>query len=174
MALERKRQALDETMSLLNTMRARGPANSFKVMTFEGSAGLKQMLWNELKTKGEICMFCTDGTLASAAGTRWAEKYRSFITEKKIPQRALENTLARHALEETKINNYKDFYEVRYLSKNVVDIQQEITIHDEVVSIYNWNIESEEIKIGIEIHNAHYAALMKSVFENYWDMAVKP
>lgn len=173
-ALERQRSLLDETMSLLQNLRVEGPANAFKVMTFEGTAGLKQMLWNELKTKGEICMFSSDFTLASAAGNRWAEKFRALITERKIPQRSLENTTARHVLEETKVSGYKDVYEVRYLPKEMLDIQQEITIHDGIVSIYNWNIDNEEIKIGIEIHNKQYAAFMKTVFESYWVKALVP
>ncbi|HSX30585.1 MAG TPA: helix-turn-helix domain-containing protein [Candidatus Saccharimonadales bacterium] len=174
MALERKRQAYDETMLLLSALRKSDPKNSFKVMTFEGTAGLKQMLWNELKTKGEICMFCADDTLASAAGVRWAEKYRSFIAERRIHQRALENATARHVLEETKVSDYKDYYTVRYLPKTIMDIQQELTIHDDVVSIYNWNIDNEEIKIGIEIHSPTYAAFMKSIFESYWKAASSP
>ncbi len=173
-ALARQRSVLDETMHMLQTVRGEAPASSFKVVTFEGSAGLKQMLWNELKTKGEICIFSTDETLASAAGARWAEKYRALITERKISCRSLENSDARHALEETKVIAYKDYYKVRYLPREALDIQQELTIHDDIVSIYNWNVDSEEVKIGVEIHNKKYAEFLKKVFETYWVLAKLP
>jgi len=80
---------------------------------------------------------------------------------------------APHVLDSTK-TNYEKAYKVRYLDKKVLNIRQELTIHEDVVSIYNWYTNRDEIKIGIEIHSAQYAAFMKAIFETYWKMAKPP
>lgn len=170
--LAKQRSILDEVVPTLKSLGQGKPESGYKVMTFEGVAGLKQMLWSELKTKGEICIFAA-GVLDMLAGTRWAEKYRARELEKKFPHRALENPNAAHVLEQTKIN-YDEIYAVRYLDKKILDIRQELSIHDDIVSIYNWDTDRDEIKIGIEIHSQQYATFMKAIFETYWKQASPP
>ena len=158
--------ALTELYTNKNTR----PNDSFTIDTFEGSAGLKQMLWNELKTAGEICIYAHD-TLDQVAGKRWAEKYRAEITDRKIPHRVLENTDSRHVLDHTKVVDYKTIYNVRFLTRSILDLQQELTIHDDIVSIYNWNSDGEGAKVGLEIHNQQFADFQRAIFETYWKMA---
>lgn len=142
----------------------------FTIDTYEGSAGLKQMLWNELKTQGELCVYSHD-TLDQVAGNKWAESYRAEITSRGVPHRVLENTDSRHVLEHTKIADYKTIYDVRFITRDVLDLQQELTIHDDTVSIYNWNRDGKGIKVGLEIHNQQFADFQRAIFENYWKIA---
>ena len=158
------------SLTELYTNKKSDPEDFFTIDTFEGSAGLKQMLWNELKTEGEICIFAHD-SLDQVAGRRWAENYRAEMTERKVPHRVLENTDATHVLEHTKIDDYKTIYDVRFLTRDVLDLQQELTIHDNVVSIYNWNKDGEGVKVGLEIHNQQFADFQRAIFETYWKMA---
>jgi sugar-specific transcriptional regulator TrmB len=167
--LAQQRAAISDTLPVLRQIGKQKIDFGYKVLTFEGVAGLKQMLWNELKANGEICIFASE-VLDKLAGTRWAEKYRAQEVEKKIMHRALENPDALHVLDRTKIN-YAPFYKVRYVDKKILDIRQELSIHDDVVSIYNWNTDRDEIKIGIEVHSLQYAAFMKAIFETYWKLA---
>jgi len=146
------------------------PREFFTISTFEGSAGLKQMLWNELKTKGELCVYSHD-TLDQVAGRRWAENYRAEITERQVPHRVLENFDGKHVLETTEVEDYKTIYNVRFLERDVLNLQQELTIHDDVVSIYNWNRTGEGVKVGLEIHNQQFADFQKAIFESYWKIA---
>jgi sugar-specific transcriptional regulator TrmB len=149
----------------------RAPSDShFSISTYDGAAGLKQMLWNELKTKGEILVWSNE-SLDRAAGRRWAEKFRLELTERAIPQRGIENIDDIHVLDHTKVENYGDIYKPRFLSREIIDIKQEMTIHDDTVSIYNWGIDGKSSKVGLEIHNKQFANFQRSVFETYWNLA---
>lgn len=169
--LKAKRSVLNTTIQAI-TQLAQSNTNKdfFSIDTYEGVSGIRQMLWNELKTKGEICAFVHE-TLDHAAGRRWAEKYRATITNKAIPHRVLENVDSNHVLETTQVENYKDIYKVRYLSRSILDIKQEMTIHDDTVSIYNWGTSTTDEKVGLEIHNQQFADFIKSMFETYWKLA---
>lgn len=170
--LKNQRAVFNQLLPALSAIKkeSKAGATNFAIQTFEGVAGLKQMLWNELKTKGEICIFAYE-TLDDVAGQRWAEKYRSLMVERNLPHRVIENIDAKHVLEHTKVNDYKQIYQVRYLPRNILDIQQEVTIHNNVVSIYNWNKSNKDLKIGLEIHSRQFASFMKSTFELYWQTA---
>lgn len=168
-----QQQLLKSTMPALSEIFTNGATNSkggFTIDTYEGTAGLKQMLWNELKTQGEICAYAHD-TLDQVAGNRWAEKYRTEITSRRIPHRVLENADARHVLEHTKVEDYKTIYTARHLDRSVLDLHQELTIHDDTVSIYNWNSDGKGEKVGLEIHNQQFADFQKAIFETYWKLA---
>ena len=160
------------SLAELYTNKPIDPQEFFTVSTFEGSAGLKQMLWNELKTKNELCVYSHD-TLDQVAGRRWAENYRAEITKRKVPHRVLENFDSRHVLESTQVVGYEAIYNVRFLNRGELDLQQELTIHDDVVSIYNWNRTGNGVKVGLEIHNQQFADFQKSIFETYWKLAAK-
>ncbi len=170
--LRQQQKALSTVLPNLQTVFAGKSATpaSFTINTYEGAAGLKQMLWNELKAKGEICIYAHD-TLDQVAGVRWAEKYRALMAEKGVPHRVLENKDARHVLDHTKVSDYKNIYNVRFLDRNILDLQQELTIHDNVVSIYNWNRDGVGMKVGIEIHSKQFADFQRAMFETYWKLA---
>ena len=152
--------------------KAVAPEDFFTIDTYDGVAGLKQMLWNELKTRGELLVYSHD-TLDQVAGTKWAENYRAEITERGVKHRVLENIDSRHVLENTKIAGYKNIYDVRFLARDILDLRQELTIHDDTVSIYNWDRDGKGIKVGLEIHNKQFADFQRAIFETYWKLAEK-
>jgi len=142
----------------------------FSINTYEGAAGLKQMLWNELKTEGEILVWSNE-SLDLAAGRRWAEKFRAELTARNIPQRGLENYDDVHVLDHTAVKDYEKIYKPRFLPRDLIDIKQEITIHDDTVSIYNWGGEGKNSRVGLEIHNQQFADFQRAIFESYWKIA---
>jgi sugar-specific transcriptional regulator TrmB len=170
--LDLKKRVLENTLPVLSSL-FNSPITSkdfFTVNTYQGVSGLKQMLWNELKTEGEICIFSHD-TLDSFAGRTWAEKYRTRLASAGIPHRSLENTESKHVLDFTQAEGYRDIYKARLLPREVFDIKQELTIHDGTVSIYNWTGGEDALRVGVEIKNQDFANFMKSIFENYWKIA---
>lgn len=141
--------------------------DGFAIRNYTGASGIKQMMWNELRTKSDICIFSC-GSLDKATGKNFAEKFRMEIIVRNIMQRALENpesdnpTVSGHP-------GYQKHYDVRYIDRNILNIMPEITIHDETVSIYN-NWENN-VQIGTEIKSPFFAVFMRQVFESYWKMA---
>ena len=54
------------------------------------------------------------------------------------------------------------------LPRDILDMQLEITIHDDTVSMYHWNDDPKGPRIGVEIHNKQFARMQQTIFENYW------
>lgn len=162
---EAKRDAFNSILPYLKSIKNNESAYSIK--TYNGTAGLKQMLWNELKTKTEVVMFSC-GNLDTAVGKRWAEKFRGECIARNLRQRAIENPIPGM---ET-VSDHEEFpehYVLRYIPTEVLPIGPEITIHDDTISIYNaWKVDS---KMGTEIKNPLMAIFMRQVFEQYWSMA---
>lgn len=172
--IQKQKAALSGALPQLSDLFTNGAmtsADDFTVNTYQGVEGLKQMLWNELKTKNEICVFVHNYSLNKMAGKTWADKYRRRVTDLKIPHRILENTDAEHALESTSLDDYDSVYKVRMLPREVLDMQLEITIHDDTVSMYHWNDNPKGPRIGVEIHNKQFARMQQAIFENYWNLA---
>lgn len=169
--LKLKKQVLENTLPVLNSLFGDSATSKdfFTVSTYQGVSGLKQMLWNELKTRGEICIFSHD-TLDSFIGRSWAEKYRARLAAAGIPHRSLENAESEHVLDFTQAEGYRDIYNARLLPREVFVIKQELTIHDDTVSIYNWAGQEEALRVGVEIKNQDFANFMKAIFENYWKL----
>jgi sugar-specific transcriptional regulator TrmB len=160
-----QQQRLEFTQLLPSLVGKAGTENSFSIHTYRGLSGIKQMLWNELKSK-EILIFCA-GSLDIGPGRRWAEKYRAEIIARNITQRSIENSDSVSTHSEHR--KYTDHYDLRFLPKRVLAIQPEITIHDDTISIYNsWE---HDVQLGTEIKNPFLAAFMRQLFEHYWQMA---
>lgn len=173
--LKSRRDSLTTTLpDLQHLFKLGGQAqpNDFYVTTYSGVDGLKQMLWNELRTTGEICIYAHE-TLDQLGGTVWAEKYRSKLADLEIPHRVIENIEADHVLDKTEVEHYKNIYNVRYVDRATLDIKQELTIHNDVVSIYHWNADKNGPRVGLEIHSKQFADMQKAMFEQYWDTASK-
>lgn len=166
-AAEARRAGFNQLIPLLSDIKNQD--SMFATRTYGGVAGLKQMLWNELKTKGEILMFSC-GPLELVTGRRWAEKYRAEIIHRRIMQRSIENTKPRHQ-PLSAFPEYDNFYIVRQLPKELLTIHHELTIHDDTISIYNsW---TDHTQLGTEIKNPFLANFMRQVFEQYWKIAEK-
>lgn len=141
----------------------------FSIQTYRGLGGLKQMLWNELKYK-EILIFSA-GSLNFGTGKQWAEKYRTEVMERGIIQRAIENT-ASSISTVTDLPGYSSHFTPRYLPKEQLHIQTEISIHGDSISIYNsW---THHLQLGAEINNPFLAELMRQMFEHYWEVSLEP
>lgn len=161
---ETKRAEFDQLLPLLTAMKRQH--DNLSTRTYYGLGGTKQMLWNELTSK-EILVFCA-GSLDLGTGKHWAEKYRSEIIHRNISQRSIENTGTPAPLSSHR--DYGDHYTLRRIPKDILNIQLELTIHDDTISIYNaW---THEVQLGTEIKNPFLATLMRQVFEHYWEIAV--
>lgn len=147
----------------------RGRDSAFEVKTYTGIAGVKQMLWNELKTQNGILMYSC-GPMELVLGSRWPDKYRAEIVRRNIIQRSIENPRT-YELPFSRVYNYDKYYIARQVPKDLLSINHELTIHDDTVSLYNsW---TDNVQLGTEIKNPFLANFMRQMFEHYWSLATE-
>ncbi len=166
--LQEQLKAYEHVQPLLNELATQGrPPLTFSLRTYDGVTGFKQMLWNELKTQGELLAF-GDGTLEDLVGSRsWAEKQRAMTVEKGYKIREIANK----PIVPTENRAFTNEITVRQIDESVLPLQHQIIIYNDTVSTYCWR---DGQKTGIEIINHPYAQTMRAVFERYWDLAVTP
>lgn len=168
--LKQQRKALSDVLPMLSKLQ-REDSRDFTVRTYDGTAGLKQMCWHELKTKGEL-LAIGNGTIEQiASDEKWAFKHRQRQIEVGYVTRELVNydystselpELASQQLIESKL------YRVRMLAPSVLCIDNQTIIYNDTVAIYHWK---QEKKVGTEIISPSYAEMMRQIFEHYWSMA---
>ena len=93
-----------------------------------------------------------------------AESIRSEIIEKSIIVRQLTNLSEIYADWTKYSKEMQEIMKIRYIPKEIFDIQNEILIFDDTVAMYR--VEPEIYYI--EIEDAHYADMMRALFENLW------
>ncbi|MFZ1258008.1 MAG: helix-turn-helix domain-containing protein [Candidatus Saccharimonas sp.] len=140
------------------------------VRSYRGSDGIKQMLWNETKAKGELLSVLRYGIqikTRAAFFDRWVAQCNARgLTSRSIVSSDFHTTQASwHAKHITnKLLNWQG----RVVAPNVFPIEQNIIIHDDTVGFFNWG--DDEI-YGIEIKNQLNADTQRHFFELLWAQA---
>ena len=163
--LEAKRAAYSQSINALNSLfKNDNNTLKFKVNTYEGTNGFKQMLWNELKAKGELLGFGS-GTIEDLVQSRaWAEKHRQKTLDSGYSIREIVNP----GKKKLKFTDNSDFYATfhrRSISDAKLNLEQQTMIYNDTVAIYHWR---DDQKVGFEVINKAYADMMRQVFEMYW------
>ncbi len=163
--LNNKKAVLAQTLPKLNKIfNKKDDELKFTVNTYEGVSGLKQMLWNELKAKGEILIFGC-GTIEDLVGSRnWAEKHRAKTVDAKYKIREINNK-GKKPIGFTKNSDFYSNFERRFIATTKLNIEQQIAIYNDTVSVYHWR---DDQKVGSETINKAYADTMRQMFESYW------
>jgi sugar-specific transcriptional regulator TrmB len=166
--LKAKRAVLNELLPSLDSMFNKSEEESkFSVSTYEGVAGMKQMLWNELKCKGEMLIFGS-GTLEDLVGSRrWSETHREKTVDVEYKIREIINK-GKKPLKFTQNKDFSKNFNRRDINERILNIEQQIAIYNDTVAIYHWR---DDQKVGVETHNKAYANTMRQMFEQYWKIA---
>ncbi len=143
-----------------------------RVQFYEGLDGIKQMLWNETRAKGENLAILRDNMQNKtnlAFFKRWVRKcnerglhFRGIIGDDFI--RTQQDWYIKHR------NERLDHWKSRYVTQSVFPIPYSIVVYDDVIAHYNWN---NKRMFGIEIHDAAVAAVQRQFFELLWDNATE-
>lgn len=166
--LKSARRAFAELLPLIGTLRG-DRADDFVVHTYHGLDGFKQMLWHELKTKGESLVF-GNGTLDELiSDEKWAEKHRAMTVKANYRVREILNPDTKTPIF-TQVDNFlAKHYSARFISSKLMSFRQQIAVFNNTVAIYGWK---EERKVGLEIINQSFANMMRQNFEHFWELAV--
>jgi DNA-binding IscR family transcriptional regulator len=168
--LNNQREIVTQLVPSLSLLQTKGK-NAFVVRHYEGYAGLKQMCWHELKTKGDS-LSLGNGTIEQLVGdARWANNHRNRQIATGYASRELINRpystddlpeLASQKLIESSL------YSFRMISPDIIAFDSQTIIYNDTVSIYHWKHDQ---KLGIEIISPTYALMMRQIFEHYWNLA---
>lgn len=165
--LKNQRLIFERLLPRLEAIKEQSVELSFSVHTYEGIEGFKQMLWHELKTKGELLVFGSGTIEDLVESKRWAEKHRAMTVEAGYDLREIGNP----GNKSTKFTNNSEFitrHILKDLSSDTLLLQHQIVIYNETVAVYAWR---DEQKVGVEIINKLHAAMMRQMFEHYWPLA---
>jgi len=141
-----------------------GQTSSFSVNTYEGADGFKQMLWHELKARGELVVFGSGTLEVLVEDRRWAEKHRARTVEASYRIRELLNPGGK-PLEFTANAAFMSGFERRWLAPEVLTLEDQVCIYNDTVAVYHWK---EQQKVGLEVASVGYALMMRQMFERYW------
>jgi sugar-specific transcriptional regulator TrmB len=163
---QQRRSGLEQLLPMLQSFQQQDA--DFSTRTYTGIGGLKQMLWNELKSQTEVLLFSSDN-LDIPTGRRWAERYRLEVVSRGVRVRGIEN-LPQPTAPISAHEAYAEQYVARYVPKDMLSLQFEVSIHDNTISMYN--SLTHNIRVGTEITNPFMATFMRQVFEHYWAIAI--
>lgn len=169
--VKKQRNVLQTLLPSLGALQGFAGASTFSVKTYEGQAGIKQMCWNELKTKGEIITFGHGNIEALTNDRRWSARHRvhqvgaRYRTRDLVNQNNIDRTsLASEALYQANL------YKAGIVPSSVLSFtpNSQTVVYNDVVEIFHCD---EDRRVGIEIINQPYADMMRQLFENYWRTA---
>ncbi len=164
--LKSQRDSFNQLLPVLEQFKAR-EASGFVIHTYEGTEGFKQMLWHELKSKDDNLIFGSGTIEDLVPDRRWAEKHRAMTVEANYKIRELLNPG-----EKDKPFTFNDEFMARYIHRtiprNVLTLQNQISIYNGTVATYHWRNDQ---KVGFEVINYDYSKMMRQMFEHYWQLA---
>lgn len=139
------------------------------VQFYKGDEGMKQMIWNETKAKGEVCCIlhndiqCRFGLNYFVSWARRCNKknvrFRGIISDQFIEDQV--------EWYDTHQNERLEHWTQRYISPTVFPITYSTIIYDDTVGYYNWK-DSREV-FGIEIHSQEIADAQNKLFDLLWE-----
>ncbi|HSW99786.1 MAG TPA: helix-turn-helix domain-containing protein [Patescibacteria group bacterium] len=160
--IKNQRESFESLMPVLELIR-NNDASGFIVHTYEGEEGFKQMMWHELKTKGENVMFGCGSLKELVNNKRWVEQHQKRMLEANYSIREIINPG-----ETDKTFTINTHYKYRTLSRDILPLDDQIATYNDTVAIYHWR---QDQKVGIEIINQGYARTTRKMFETYWGLA---
>lgn len=169
---EQELKSLQDELGLIEQTLARNSLSSpaSRVQFYQGAEGVKQMFWNQTRSKTEMLSLLHENMQIKTKGKffeRWVEKCNE------------QNLRSRSIFGESFIDSQNEWYannsnkrmknwEGRFISKDTFAITHGMVIYDNVVAYYNW--QDGEI-FGVEIYNQEVADTQRQFFEVVWEKA---
>jgi DNA-binding MarR family transcriptional regulator len=162
--VKEQRAILNSLVPALTEIQHTG-ARGFAIRTYEGEDGFRQMLWHELKAKGDILILGA-GTIEDLIQKHsWAEKHRRLSVEAGYTTRELVNKEYDRPF--TKEEQFIRTLSKRFIPRDVLPLDGHVAIYNDTICMYHWRRQQ---KIGVEIVNKEHSQLMRNIFEHYWQL----
>ncbi len=139
-----------------------------QVKYYKGVEGIKQILWNETKAKGEVLGYLYRN-LQEVVGKAYFSEYARELEKNTVKLRDLRTE---SFLQSTRASGYRrdpiDGGYWRYIPEKILKVTHIMDIYDDVVAIYYWQ---DNDVFGVEIQNKQIAETQRSIFEALWGLA---
>lgn len=159
-------QELFPTIAPLVNSVAESSQPGTKVLFYRGSEGIKQMVWNVLKTKKEMVGY-TYRSVWEITGIEFANSWYREFADRHLYCRDIYSDSYLGAKNSQEIIDHHKYFESRYIPPKVLDISYQTDIYNDVVGLYNWH---EGEVFGVEIYNEKIARRERQLFEIVWKM----
>jgi len=170
--LEDQKIAIDKVLPELSSlMSADNSPLNFKINTYEGEDGFKQMLWNELKAKGKVLILGSGEMEDLVEDRSWCEKHRAMTVESGYEVNEILNSDDKryiHAIgnkDFTDLESFKEVYSKKYLESSILNLKHLVVIYNDTVSTYCYR---DGQKVGFEVINRTHAGMYRQIFARYW------
>jgi sugar-specific transcriptional regulator TrmB len=166
--VRKQREAFRHVLPSLAGIQEQGDS-AFIVRTYEGHEGIKQMLWHELKSSGDVVIFGSGTTEELITDHYWAERHRQLSAQAGYKVRELMNQDKDHRpVDFTEHADFMNLYRHKRIPRSVLPLDNQTSVYNDTVATYYWR---QDQKVGVEIVNKAYASMMRQIFETYWEMA---
>ena len=156
-------RSLPEVVSMLEKRVDSGKSGS-KILYYRGQEGLSQVNWNLLRAKKEYLAYEVETANAYLPRTE-AEKLRQEIANKRILMRTMTNKTRQEPFTEVS-ELVKNWWQLRYISKDVVEIKADVFIYNDVYAVCNY-LDGGDV-FCFEIYSENMAMMQKEIFEDLW------
>ena len=158
---------LDRLDKILSQDKLESPLT--KVQFYSGVDGIKQMLWNQTKSKTEVSSILYQNIqtkVGKAFFERWAERCneRGLIFKSVVGSQFIDSQKAWYG---GILGQMLDNWSAKIVDKSVHEIAHQTTMYDNVVTYFNW--QGNDI-YGIELHNPDIAKAQKVFFDYLWSL----
>ncbi|HTH71911.1 MAG TPA: helix-turn-helix domain-containing protein [Candidatus Pristimantibacillus sp.] len=167
---EQELKALQDELGLIQQVLARNSLSdpATRVQFYQGTEGIRQMLWNELRAKSEIVGYA-NRILEEATGKKFMERWTDEFEARGLRSRILLNDdfIASWKAGRKTVGTdrrVKDM-EYNYIPDSVFRLTHLCDIYDNVVVYYHW--KNGEV-FGLEIYNQEIADTQRQFFEMLW------
>lgn len=141
-----------------------------KTRYYRGVEGIKQIMWNETRAKGELLGY-TYRNMEEIAGVKFFKEWVVELEKQKIVSRDLRSdefiaSMKRPGYE--RVHIAKSSW--RYLPDAVMKLSHNLDIYNNTIAIYYWG---ENDVFGVEIENEKIAETQRSIWQTMWGLAEK-
>lgn len=138
-----------------------------EVKYYQGTEGLKQMLWNVVNQKDEFVGLGYQDWNATV-GKSYADKLRQKMLDNQLRSREILNEVDDSFTFTDLGKGYSKVYEHRAIDPKILLINHDTYIYGDVFAYY-YHYEGEYF--GVEIHNKEIARTERQMFEVMWKIA---
>lgn len=179
--LEDQKEELNSRIDLLNQLPSdfsqllKISKSQPSVRYYEGKEGIRQIIWNTLKSKNLIKVY-SNAIRKEILGEKWLRDYCMEFIKRDLNEKVLGDTeYANDSYQKyggrekyySPVNEYYKRSDERILDKKMLQIKGEMYIYDNIVSFYTW--EGNEL-VGSEIESEFISGTQSSIFDVLWDL----
>lgn len=167
---EQELKSLQDELELIQRVLTRNSLSNpaTRVQFYSGKEGVRQMLWNELRAKGELVGYA-NRILEEATGKKFMERWTDEFEARGLKARILLNDefvkswiMGRDTVgTDRRVENMA----YHHLPDSLFKITHLSDVYDDVVVYYQWK---DNDVFGLEIYNKNIADAQRAFFEMLW------